>query len=381
MSRNSWCEDHTPAVHDKAGSTSCARHPVRPTILSLLQTGLVFAVVMTLVVWAVKPAATDEESPAWSIAAGHPRGVKTVAFSPDGRRLATGGDDGCIVVWQVGKGVEKVLSHDRQSMVICVAFSPDGAILASGHGDFTYVLWDVTTGKKRATIARHTYGVSCLSFSPDGTTLATGGGDSTIRLWDTASGKIKATLCGHRRGVSSIRFAPDGRTLASGCCDGMVKLWDVFDGKCRVSVRAGTQPAPIEGLAFAPDGLTLVSTGVCHFLKLWNVATGVAQVASQTEVQSNREVVFSADGQMLIAASYYRSVYLRGLSSSYERTIGLGNRDSLCSAFSPDGLLLAQGDADGTVRVWDLSRAVKWGARNADSGPLNSLCRNRVTSQ
>ena len=93
----------------------------------------------------------------------------------------------------MGKGVEKVLSHDSQSGVLRVAFSPDGATLATGHSDFTCVLWDVKTGKKRATLTGHTGEVISLDFSPDGAILATGGAESEIRLWDVASGKTPAT--------------------------------------------------------------------------------------------------------------------------------------------------------------------------------------------
>src|SRR5258708_7246352 len=102
-----------PAFRDGAESRSCARHSFRLSILSLLQTGLLLVVVVTFAAWAVEPATTDGELPAWSVDTGHAHGVEAVAFSPDGRRLATGGDDGCIVLCEVGKGIEKVLSRDR----------------------------------------------------------------------------------------------------------------------------------------------------------------------------------------------------------------------------------------------------------------------------
>ena len=177
------------------------RRPVWPFILNLRQTGLLSAVVMTLVVLTREPARQVEESPIWSIPTGHLHGVEAAAFSPDGQRLATGGDDGSVVIWQVGKGVETEFSHGRSSRVVCMAFSPDGTTLATGHDNSTIVLWDVTTGKERAKLTGRTHRVLSLDFSPDGATLATGGGESSIRLWDVASGKIKATLCGHRHAV------------------------------------------------------------------------------------------------------------------------------------------------------------------------------------
>ena len=100
----------------------------------------------------------------------------------DGRRLATGGDDGSIVLWELGNGAEKVLCRGLQSPVLPVAFSPDGATLATGHTDSKCVLWDVTTGKKRAMLRGHTGAVISLDFSPDGAILASGGSDSTSVL-------------------------------------------------------------------------------------------------------------------------------------------------------------------------------------------------------
>ena len=261
--------------------------------------GCLCAVVMTLFVLALEPAPADVPA-AWSIHAGH--GVRAVAFAPDSRRLATGGDDGSVVLWEVGKGVEKVLSHDPQSAVLCVAFSPDGTTLATGHGNFTCVLWDVTTGKERATLTGHTDEVMSLDFSPDGAILATGGADSTIRLWDVASGKIKATLRGHRGPVCSVRFAPDGRTLASECGCGMVKLWDVPDGKCRESFGSDAPGRSVFAgcLAFSPDGLTLAYADACGSISCSGTSRPVGNGStSRTEGQSVQQVAFSALGQML----------------------------------------------------------------------------------
>jgi WD40 repeat protein len=358
MSSNSWSADHMPAFRDMAGSTSCARHPVRLSILSSLQAGLLFALLMTFVVLDCGRAPIDQQSPAWTSPTGRTRGVSAAAFAPDGRRLATGGGDGSIVVWEVGKGVEKELSHRPHSLVRCLAFSPDGTSVASGHDNCTVVLWDVTTGKERATLTGHTDTIMCLEFAPDGATLATGAADRSIRLWDVASGSIKATLGGQSGAVCSVRFSPDGRTLASGSATGLVKLRDMANGNCRESLGPSNQGHAVQSLTFSRDGRTLASGGVCDSLKCWDIATGLEKAASRIKVNGIRDVAFSADGQMLIALKYNGDVHLRGHSARSERTICLGNFNNICSAFSTDGLLLASGDIDGTLRIWDLSRAV-----------------------
>jgi len=108
-----------------------------------------------------------------------------------------------------------------------VAFSPDGRTLASGSWDNTIKLWDLESGEIRRSLSGHTDGVNSVTFSPNGKTLASGSSDLTIKLWDVESGEIRRTLAGHTIGVNSVRLSPDGRTLASGAYDGTVLLWDI----------------------------------------------------------------------------------------------------------------------------------------------------------
>src|SRR5262249_11206650 len=158
--------------------------PVRLSILgSLAQAGFLAALVGTLVVLTSESTPHREGAPTWATPTGHPLWVKAVAFAPDGRRLATGGADGAVVLWEVGRGMERELPGDPSRAVLCLAFSPDGVTLAAGHRDSTVTLWDVATGEKLATLRAHSDQVQCLDFSPDGTTLATGSADRSIRLW------------------------------------------------------------------------------------------------------------------------------------------------------------------------------------------------------
>ncbi len=171
---------------------------------------------------------------------GHQHRVYSVAFSPDGKTLASGSDDNTIRLWNVNTGeTERILTghagefegvdngHSSVEGVKSVAFSPDGKTLASGGGDNVIHLWDIGTGKRKMTLVGHTHWVFSLAFSPDGKTLASGSVDSDIRLWDPHTGEPKKTLTGHGNWVRSIAFSSDGKTLVSGSDDGSVLIWEI----------------------------------------------------------------------------------------------------------------------------------------------------------
>jgi WD40 repeat protein len=192
----------------------------------------------------------------WQIYADKNR-VTSLAFSPDGKRLASG-DDVSVRQWDAATGKEVRTFPGFKENVLAVAFSPDGrTVAAAGSGEVK--LLDVETGKVVLELKEATRGVSAVAFSPDGKTLAAATDEAMLMLWDVRTGKILFTSKGHKLRVTSVAFSPDGKTLATGSGDGTVRLWDMATGKERETLTVFQ--GEITSVAFSPDGRLLAAAG------------------------------------------------------------------------------------------------------------------------
>lgn len=207
----------------------------------------------------------------------HTNAVLDVAFSPDGSLVASGSAGrGDIVLWDPATGQALATLVGPSSVAPVLAFSPDGRTLASGHFDGTVILWDVAQRASRQRIQAHADWVLSLAFSPDGRLLASGSRDQTVRLWTVATGEPKGEpLRGHANWVTSLAFSPDGRVLASGGGDGIVRLWDAATGAPLFSPLAG-HSRPVWHLLFEArnEGPVLVSLGNEGSVVEWELTTG-----------------------------------------------------------------------------------------------------------
>ena len=280
--------------------------------------------------------------------------VTSVAFSPDGRTLASGSNDRTIKLWDVQKQREIATLTGHSYPVNSVAFSPDGRTLASGSNDKKIKLWDVRSQREIATLTGHRWWVNSVAFSPDGRTLASGSEDKKIKLWDVQNRRQIATLTGHSRWVRSVAFSPDGRTFASGSDDRTIKLWDVrSQGQIATLTGHSGWPNSVSSVAFSPDGRMLASGSADRTIKLWDVQSQ-RLIATLTGHSSDViSVAFSPDGRTLASGSNDETIKLWDVRSQREIATLTGHSNHVCSvAFSPDGRTLASGGDDDTIKLW-----------------------------
>jgi WD40 repeat protein len=291
-------------------------------------------------------------SPQLAVLRGHAGNVKSVSYSPDGRRVVSGSLDRTIRVWDARSGAGLTILQGHEEGVLSVSYSPDGSRIVSGSADRTIRVWDAESGGELAVLRGHECGINQVCFSPDGRRIVSGSADKTVRVWDVHTAAELAVLRGHEDSVKSVSYSPDGSRIVSGSLDKTIRIWDT-QRWIEVAVLRGHEDK-VESVSYSPDSRQIVSGSLDHTVRVWD-----AQSGAELHVLRNHDfwvtsVSYSPDGQRIVSGSVDNTVRVWDAQKGAELFVLRGHEKWIESAsFSFDGRRIVSSSNDKTLRVWD----------------------------
>lgn len=281
----------------------------------------------------------------------HGRHGQSVAFTPDGTRIASGGQDARVAILDAATGTIEVELTGHEKVVNAVAVGPDGRSVVSVSSDRTVRLWDLARGSQTAVLEGHRDAVVALDLSPDGSTAITGGYDGRVRVWDLEARTCRQEWSSSLKRITAVVYSPDGAQFAESGQGPRVHVRDSADGK--LVAQLDTSASGVVGLAVAPDGSMLATAGYDGTVRLWDCESW-EPVRDLPVGERANAVSFSRSGQLLAAASKGRVTVWSSTREEPVAEVDLPISGVYGLAFSPDSRRLAQAGADGKVRIWTL---------------------------
>jgi WD40 repeat protein len=277
--------------------------------------------------------------------------VRSVAFHPEGSRLATGGNSHEIQIWEPLSGQSVMTLSGHQEVIYSLAYSHDGGLLASASGDGTVSVWNAETGQELYRLTGHSGEVRQVIFSPDDTVLISVGQDQTIRAWDIQRGTPIEVIQGGNNRILCAVFSPDGSHLATSWSVSDIALWDSSTFVQQRTLSGHVQE--VRSLDFNAEGTRLASGSIDNTIRIWNVQTGMMEMIITENDRNVFDIAFNSDSSLLASGGADNMIHLWDSESGTQLTQLQGHTGWVFEVrFAQDGSLLASASGDGTVRVW-----------------------------